>query len=350
MPGINDVAREAGVSIATVSNVINGTKTVSEELTMKVLKAVTDLNYDANTFAKGLRSRTTNTIGVILPKISLIYFPEILQGIEDTAKKNGYTIMYFNSNFDSDTEKKHINLLKSNWVDGIIVDSCIDEINSKDYVDFLLKSTSKKKRIPVVVFDSNLASDRINSVGIDNKYCAQMAVEHLLSLGHKRIAFIGGPKNISICREVCEGYVNVLSNAGLEVDENLIEHGNYIALSGYECAKRLLQKGSEFTALFAANDQMSIGAIKAIHEAGLVVPDDIAVIGLDNIFVGTLINPPLSTINVPRYRIGLESVELLINQIENPEVGSKNVLLDCNLIVRKSTDKTSIQGWELMGW
>ena len=280
----------------------------------------------------------------------MIYFPEVLQGIEDTAKKNGYTIMYFNSNYDCEIEKKHINLLKSNWVDGIIVDSCVEEKDSKEYVNYLLKNTSKKLQIPVVVFDSNLASDKINSVGIDNQYCAQMAVEHLLSLGHKNIAFIGGPKNISICREIFEGYVNTLSKADLEFNENLIECGNYIALSGYECAKRLLNKGGKFSALFAANDQMSIGAIKAIHEAGLVVPDDIAVIGLDNIFVGTLIDPPLSTINVPRYRIGLEAVELLMEQIQHPEVGSKSVLLDCNLIVRKSTDKNAQQGWELMGW
>ncbi len=346
MIGITEVAKKAGVSIATVSNVINNKKPVSDELTKKVEDAIKELGYQVNGMASSMKKRKTYSIGVILPKISQIYFPEVLQGIDDAAKEFGYKILYFNSGYDFEAEKNYVTLLKAGWVDGIIIDSCCPADSEAEYSKSLNCDT---KKIPIVSLEKNMQGN-LSSVIIDNKYYAYLATEYLIGLGHTQIAHIGGPQNMSMCLDNLEGYKEALIKNAIEVNSNYIDFGNYTPMSGYNVMKEFLNRQNSITAVFAANDQMAIGAIKAIKEAGLNIPKDIAVIGFDNIFVGTLISPSLTTINVPRYKIGHEAVKLIVNSIKSEKFTKNSVNLECNLVKRKSTEISGIDGWDLCGW
>ena len=301
-------------------------------------------------FAKGLRSKRTSRIGVVLPKSSHIYFPDVLQAIEDGAEEKNYSVMYFSSNYSFKQEKKHISFLRSNWVDGIIIDSCCPEEETEKYISFLTSEKDVEKRIPIVSFDTILASDQISSVGIDNRRGTRMAVEHLIKLGHRRIAFIGGPDRLAICRDNYRGYCEALQAQGIEKIDELIYHGDYMAVSGYEITRQMLAEKKEFTAIAAANDQMALGAIHALKKNGYSVPQDAAVAGFDNVFIGTLVEPPLTTVSVPRYEIGRKAVDLLIRQIEGRQPAAENIILDCELVVRGSTDSRAESEWELHGW
>lgn len=348
---IKDVAKLAGVSISTVSSVINKNKNVSMELTIKIEDAIKQLGYRKNPVASGLKSKQTKTIGVLLTQITSIYFPQLLQGLEDIIFDSEYNLTFSTSNNEIEREQYYIELMENRWVDGIILDSIANSTDHKKYIEYLNEELSIKKGIPIVSLSEDIImQSNISAVIVDNREGAIIAINHLLSFGHKKIAHIQGlPKNKASDFRL-EGYKTALMDKGININPKLIKIGDFSPSSGYTVMKELLQEGEEFTAVFSCNDQMAIGAIKAIREAGLKVPEDIAIIGFDNIPMSTLINPALTTINVPKYRIGADAAKVLITKLSNPENENKVEVLPANLIIRNSTDVKANTTWDLFGW
>jgi DNA-binding LacI/PurR family transcriptional regulator len=351
MAGIKEVARKAGVSISTVSNVMNEKKPVSPELKARVFDAIEELQYEVNPVGRGLKSNKTNQVGVIVPSFNQVYFPAVLQGIHEAGIKYGYTILVFETNGDVDLEKQHVRFLQHSWSDGIILASYAngENISDRKYIRSLLESGNKKKLIPVVSLE-NVLDPGIDAVVIDNRKAASTAVSHLISLGHRSIAHIAAPKQFQIGSLRLVGYKSTMQGAGLAVEEDLIVEGDYSPVSGYHAMKELLKKGIEFSAVFAATDQMGIGAIRALLDEGRRVPEDIAVIGIDNNFPSTLITPSLSSVNLPKYDLGYQAMHLLNERMKEPNRPRCVITLESELVVRKSTSPEGSGTWNLVGW
>lgn len=349
MASIKDVAKLAGVSISTVSNVINGTKTVSDELTEKINKAIEELQYEVDPVARSLKSKRTSTIGVVITNISRIFFPQVIKGIQDTASKYGYNLTFCNSDDQMKKEKYFIKMLESTWVDGIILDSVAD-MGDGAYFTSLTKLGSKKKSIPVVSIERKTEEYGIDSVIVDNCLGASLATHHLLESGCTKVAHITGPMYSCVAKDRLKGYKDELQKYGLEVSGDRILEGDFSPLSGYQAIKKLLMNGSAIDGIFAANDQMAIGAVKAIREHGISLPEDIKVVGFDNTFIASIVDPSLTTVNVPKYKMGVDAVELLIKRIKRKNEQVETIELPINLVVRQSTDLRGEKNWDLYGW
>jgi DNA-binding LacI/PurR family transcriptional regulator len=348
---IKDVAARAGVSISTVSNVLNGTKSVSDELCRRVLDAVEELHYHANTLASGLKSGKTNTLCVIVPSIVSVFFPKVLRGMQTAAAKNGLSLTIFETGDDFRKERETINLLRRQWVDGVLLSTCCDPEESAAYMEELRNLRIGDKRVPVVFYEE-APGEGVDSVVVDNKKASLKATKHLLEIGCRRIAYIAGPMHrFMMGKKRYEGYLAALREAGLEPDETLLREGDYTPISGYEQMRGLLLDGGGMDAVMCGNDQMAIGAIRALREAGLRMPEDVAVMGFDNNFPGTLTSPSLSTMSVPKQRMGQEAVELLLWRIRRgASAPARMIELEANLIVRQSTDTKGESAWDLYDW
>ena len=351
MVGIKEVAKKAGVSISTVSNVMNEKKPVSPELKVRVTEAIEALQYEVNPVGRGLKSNKANQVGVIVPSFNQVYFPSVLQGIHEAGLKFGYTILVFETNGNVELEKQHVRFLQHSWSDGIILASYAngENISDRKYIRSLLDSGNRKKRIPVVSLE-NVLDPGIDAVVIDNRRAAETAVKHLISLGHRQIAHIAAPLRFQIGSLRLEGYKQTIAQAGLVVDDDLIEEGDYSPQSGYQAMLRLLKKGKSFSAVFAGNDQMGIGAIRALLDEGYRIPEDVAVIGIDNNFPSTLISPSLSSVNLPKYDMGYQAMYLLNERMKDSEKPRSVITLESELVVRKSTSEDGSGTWNLQGW
>jgi DNA-binding LacI/PurR family transcriptional regulator len=349
--GIKDVAERAGVSPATVSNVLNKKKPVSPKLESRVWEAVNELGYHANPFGRGLKSSRTNQIGVIVPSFSQIFFPRVLQGIHEAARNEGYTASVFETHGNIEIEKKHIDYIQNSWFDGIILSSFADSENRKDrkYIETLDHLGTMKKNIPLVSLE-NVMGQNADAVIVDNQAAAEKAVNHLIEIGHRRIAHVAAPTKLKNGRLRLVGYKNALEKEGIDVDPSLIRYGDYSAISGYHATKTLLDEQISFTAVFAASDQMAIGSMRALLDAQLRIPEDVAIIGIDNNFPSSLVTPTLSTINIPKFEMGYQAFKLLVQRIENPTKTRLILTLDHDLIIRRSTSIHGEQKWILEGW
>ena len=351
MPSINDVAKHAGVSIATVSNVLTGARTVSPALAKRVTDAAEALDYRANPLASGLKSKKSDTIGVIFTSFNRIFFTQVLRGIEDVALRCGYRVNLFESGESLGKEQEYVELLVNSWTDGIILSSCADIAKESDraYLKSLGALKCRGRQIPVIGLERSLHNGISGAVLADNEQAAYDIMRHLLEMGHTRIAHIAGPPNLPMSAERMNGYRRALGEAGIPFDSNLIKPGDFTPLRGYEAMRQLLDETS-LTAVFAANDQMAVGAIKAVKETGHRIPEDIAVAGFDNIFASSLIAPSLTTVNVPRYAMGVRAMELLHEKITNPESERQIARFKGTIVRRQSTDLKSDSAWELAGW
>lgn len=348
---IKDVAAYAGVSISTVSNVLNGTKTVSEALQRRVLTAVDELHYQANTLAKGLKSGKTNTLCVIVPSIVSVFFPKVLRGMQTAAAGHGYSLTIYETDENFEKEQDIVRMLRLQRVDGVLLSTCCDPQDNAAYVEELRHLSIDGKRIPVVFFEE-APHDGVDAVVVDNKGASKAAAAYLLETGRRNIAYIAAPMHrFMMGKKRYEGYLAALTEAGVAEDERLVREGDYTPISGYSEMRTLLSGGCRIDGVLCGNDQMAIGAIRALHEAGMRVPEDVAVMGFDNNFPGTLISPSLSTVSVPKQRMGQEAVELLLWRIEQGEnAPARMIELETNLIVRQSTDLRSSSAWDLYDW
>jgi len=343
---IKDIAREAGVAISTVSHTIHGTKFVSPDLKKRIQKTITKLDYEVNPLASSLKSRSTKTIGVLVTNINRIFFPQFIKGIQTYCSKLGYNLTLCDTDDQFEKEKYFMRMLKNQWVDGIILDSVADESKTQ-YLDAICQMGDKRKKIPVVSFERELKGYPISSVTVDNYKGACLATKHLLDLGCRKISHITGPMYACMSKSRAQGYIDSLKEEKLTP---IIAEGGWSPLSGYHATKSLLRNYEQIDGIFAANDEMAVGTLKALKEHGLKVPEDVKVVGFDNTFVASIVSPSLTTINVPKFEIGISIAKLLIKNINNPDEKPKNINLPINLIVRQSTALKGIDEWELFGW
>ena len=348
MATMKDVAQLAQVSVSTVSAVMNNKHCVTEKTRRRVESSIEQLGYAKNPHAANLKSRKSNTIAVLIPNITSIFFPEILKGIERAAYDHGVSIIFCDTNRNIDVEKEYMRIMRNYWVRGIIVDTQADLLEDDEYRKFIVEDLIEANDTSVVLLESECADERIGSVAMDNLEGGRQCTNHLIEIGHKRIAHITGNTRLRFARARTEGYVRAHKEHDLVVDEALIVAGDFTPVSGYAAARQLLMEGREFTGIFVANDQMLVGAIKAFQESGLRVPDDVAAVGFDNTFVSSLVRPSLSTINVPRYRMGYRAVELITDEGLQP--ADRRVVLEGNLIVRQSSNPAASDSWDLYGW
>lgn len=332
---IEDVAREAGVSITTVSRVINGNYPVKKETRERVEAAIKKLNFQPNPLARSLINKRTNSIGVVVPGLTNMFFTEVVHGIERIMRSRDYDVYISDSRGRADSEKRRIDKFLERYVDGIVL---IDP-QTENMKNGFIEEVSKK--IPVVCINGYHENVRTNFVLSDEEKGTKEALEHLISLGHKNIAFIRGESSYSY--DIKENlYKEYMKNIGIEPIVITVQDGNNIDV--VENTMRVLielsskyQLGKEITAFFACNDLMAVGVLNGCYELNLKVPDDIAIIGFDNIILSQMTNPKLTTVDQNMRLLGERAAQKLLDLIEDKNLYSDTDVIETKLIIRKST-------------
>lgn len=346
MVKMKDVAVRAGVSIATVSNVITGKRTVSPEVQKAVLQAISDLDYHVNMVARGLKTQRTNTIGVVLPDVTKLFFNDVLKGIMTAAGANGFSINILSSGYDFSLEKQLVATLRGNHVDAIILDSCVPYQQSEAWGEELVKAG---KDMPVVSLENKLG-DAVSSITMDCHYWSSRITEHLIGQGRRKIFYISGPLSLRHEQDRLDGYKQALVEHGLQVNESLIVTQDFQSGSAYNAVRQVLEQGLEFDAIQASNDQAAIGAIKALMEYGIQVPGQVAVTGFDNLFPSSLVEPAITTVHVHRYTMGYRAVMECLRRMGDPEAEPLQEVLESQLVIRGSSTDQAKSEWDLDNW
>ena len=351
MATIKDVAKYAGVSSATVSNVFNGTKYVSEELCARVNQAVEELHFQPDYNASNMKRKTTQTIGVIVTTLERIFFSQVISGITAVASKNNYRLIFYSSENNVQKEMKYVDMLVNSKVDGIILNTLANEEKHIDYIKYLQNLHIGKKQIPVISLERNLLKYGIRSVHANNRLGGQIATEHLIEQGCRKIAFVSGPMYSDLIQDRYTGYLDILQKYNISSDKELVYKGDFSPTSGYRAANHFILEGIDFDGIFACNDEMAIGVLKALKEMGRKIPDDIKLIGFDNTFVSSLVDPSISTINVPKFRMGSNAAQMLINHLQgSSDNDNLSFELAIGLTIRTSTDSSRSSIWDLEKW
>ncbi|PHD71713.1 LacI family transcriptional regulator [Bacillus sp. AFS043905] len=324
---IVDVAKEANVSTATVSRVISKSGTVKSDTKERVLKAIELLNYQPNVLARQLRRMETKTILVVVPDITNTFFSKVLRGIESVAMESGYQVLLGDALNNMDRESGYLNILQQKKADGMILLTA--RIDGQVVEDIA-------KQFPVVLACEYTEGFEIPTVSIDNISSARKATEHLINLDHKRIGFLSGPFNSVLGRDRLKGYNQAMAQHSLPILSTMVQEGDFSYESGFNLTLKLLANEVPPTAIFAANDEMAIGAIKAIKSKGLSVPGDISVVGFDDIKFASIFEPSLTTVAQPSFDIGRIAMELLIKIISKVNLEKSQYILDDKLVVRES--------------
>lgn len=355
MANIKDVARRAGVSISTVSRVLNATKPVSPDLQKKVMDAVNELDYSANVFAKGLKGSNSGIIAVVLTAISRSFFTTVLEGIHEVAEANGYSILITETYDDCKREMRLMSELASQWVDGIILASsahtCDEE--SAEYIKNLHMLDKKGRGIPVVSLEFPLNNPHIDAVVIDSEQAAYDATAKLIEECHrKHLVHISLPEEHYLGKKRIQGFTRALKEHGLPVSESSIVQGNYSPESGFQAMEKVLASGLEVDGLFCSNDDMAIGALKSCANHGILVPEQIAVMGNDDIFSASIITPSLSSIHVPKTEMGRVAAAKLMERIQQGTYPKKRdvVSLEYTIIDRQTTVQEKTMDFKTWNW
>ena len=330
---IKDIAQEAGVAISTVSNVINNSRFVTSQTKEKVLNAIKKIGYRPNIIARGLRIHSTRTVAVIVPDISSSFFSQVINGIEEIARKRNYTMILGCTSFDFNEEERITNILLDSFIDGFIFFSGFDnhELIKKIY----------DRNIPVVALDKDLGETDIPTVVIDNFAAAQSCVDYLCSLGHKKIGYVSFTyDNQTTVRKRFEGYINGLKKNNISFDPDLVlmnqEMRLHETVSTYETARNFLKKGNIPTAFLTVADMFAFGLLRALKDEGFKVPLDVSVMGFDNILFSQYSDPLLTTLKQPKKLMGNIAMNLLLDIIEGGEVKDKRIIIPTTIIERES--------------
>jgi LacI family transcriptional regulator/LacI family repressor for deo operon, udp, cdd, tsx, nupC, and nupG len=327
---LKKVAEKAGVSIATVSRVINDSPNVNPQTRIKVEKIIKDLKYRPNRVAKRLRNRnaSSNLLGVLIPDIQNPFYVEVLRGIEDVAYKNKYALIMCNFAQDETKEMLYLDILQSESVDGLIAAPTHEHDE---------KVTNLVKRgLPIVCVDRGLMDVDVDVVLVDNSKGAFSAVDHLAKTGYKRIAYISGIPKIPSSREREKGYLDALNANDLPYRKEYVKYGDSRHESGVQLCSELLDLQVPPDAIFTGNNLITLGALETIHTRNLKIPNDIAIIGFDDMYWSISLNPPLTAVRQPAYEIGKCAAEQLIQRINNPERPTSNMILKTELKIRNS--------------
>lgn len=326
---IYDVAREANVSMATVSRVVNGNQNVKPATRQKVLAVIERLDYRPNAVARGLASKKTKTVGVIIPDISNVFYAELVRGIEDIATMYRYNIILTNSDQQEDKEVQLLSTLLSKQVDGVVMMS--DEISPE------MLHEMKRASVPIVLAGTVETSNSFPSVNIEYHDAAVDAVNRLIKNGHTRIAFVSGSIDSTITRLYnLSGYEKALNDAGIEVDADLIVGVNNTYDDGLVAWEQLRELKEPPTAFFAGNDEIAIGLIHGAQDNGLSVPEDIEVISFENSKLTRMVRPQLTSVVLPLYDIGAVSMRLLTKHMNKENIEEDTVILPYWIEERKS--------------
>jgi LacI family transcriptional regulator len=332
---IEDVAKKADVSTATVSRVLRDFPGVREKTKKKVIKAVSELNYEINAVARSLRQRKTNSIGVIVGDVLSPFYSVIAKSVEDTANKFGYSVILCNGDEDAEKEFNYLKVLKSNRVDGIIL--IPTGINS-EYVRFLINSETK-----VILLDRLIEGLDCDAILVDNANGAYKAVKYMISQGYKKIGIVNGYLDRTTGAERLRGYKKALEESGIPQDDSLIKIGTFKKESGKKLTIELLKQANRPEAIFITNIDMSIGALIAIKEMKLTIPDDIGIVCFDDSDWASIFEPPITVVRQPVYQLGSVAAELLIKKIQDKknkiQLKPNIVTLSTELIIRSSTMK-----------
>jgi DNA-binding LacI/PurR family transcriptional regulator len=327
---IRRVAHEAGVSTQTVSRVLNNRPDVSSETRQRVQQIIAQLGYRPNAIARSLSSQRTRTLGLITADFTDYFFAQVIAGAEVEARKHGYRFMLGSTERNPQDEPEYIRLLTDHHVDGILFARPSTEPDSRHLVDML------RDGVPVVTTAYHLPGEPLTVIDVDNVDGGQQATRCMLERGHRRIAMISGPATWKSVIDRTQGCTLALEAAGIPFDPRLVVEGDWSFHSGYHAAQALLSRRRPFTAIFAHNDQMAIGALRALREAGRSVPEDVSIVGYDDIPVAEYCTPPLTTIRQPMQEVGALATRLLVQAIEEPGAPKGEVLLKTELIERGS--------------
>jgi LacI family transcriptional regulator len=325
---LKDVAEKAGVSTATVSHVINDTRYVSDELKAKVHRAMELLNYHPNAIARSLRRKRTHNIGMIVPDISYPFLGEVAKGVEDAGFERGYNVILCDSDGKLEREADYLELLQEKKVDGVIF---VAAGESRSHVQALLD-----QGMPVVVCARQLAGLEVDEVIADNAGAGYQATEHLIGLGYRCVGCVAGPRDLGVSSKRVDGYRRALAHHDIPMREEWIAYASFQPRGGYEAMDELLALDEPPTAVFACSDLMAIGAICAASRKGLKVPQDMAIIGCDDIALAAFTNPSLSTVAQPKYEMGVVAVEMLVARIKDRSTALQRHLLPTQLVLRDS--------------
>ena len=328
MPTVLDVAKRAGVAPITVSRVINNSGYISQATRERVEAAVKELGYVPNTLARGLRSKKTKTLALVVTDITNPYFTLMARGVEDAAGNSDYSVVYCNTDESKAKEEKYANLLAQRQVDGVLL---VPSSGNVKTLKFLLSND-----IAVVTLDRRISGVEVDSVRSDSEDGAYRLVRLLMSLGHKRIALITGPRNVSTSIDRVRGYQRALNEAGL-TENTLVYYGAFKHQIGYEFTQQAMTHSPRPTAIFGANNFITIGIVKALHDLQLAVPGHVSVVGFDDLPETMLMNPFLTVAQQPAYEMGRIATELLLKRISGEEIGEcQELVLPTEIIERES--------------
>jgi LacI family transcriptional regulator len=326
---IKDVAREAGVSVGTASQALRGSAVVREATRQRVLAVAARLRYQPSALARGLVTRRTHTVGLLISDIANPFFIRAVRAVEDVAQENGYNVILCNTDEAPAKETQYLRVLMEKRVDGIILATTAASRRGVREIQW--------QRIPLVLFDRELPGVATHVVKVDGVLGGRLATLHLLGLGHRRIAIIHGPLDRSTGVERLEGYRTALRAAGMRPDPALIREGNFKQDSGYGVARALLDLAAPPTALFCTNNLMTVGALRALRERSVRIPEDLSLVGYDDMEWWTLTHPPLTTVGQPVYDLGREAMRLLLAQMGSEKRRRpQRIVLKPELILRES--------------
>lgn len=328
MATIKDVAALAGISYTTVSHVLNKTRPVSEEVRVKVEAAIKHLDYVPSAVARSLKAKTTATIGLLVPNSLNPYFAELARGIEDYCERNGYCVILCNSDDNPQKQRNYLRVLLEKRIDGLIVTSAGGDTS--------LAQGLAGVRTPMVIVDRGLEGVDADLVRIDHQYGAYLATRHLLELGHRDIACIGGPANTSVAQMRLAGFRQALQEAGVEVSGGRVLESDFSSTGGYRAAAQLLDSHPP-SAIFAANDMMGIGVLRAAAERNIRVPSELSVIGFDDILMSRYVYPALTTVGQSILQLGETAAELLLRRIASRDLPIDRRIVTPNIVLREST-------------
>lgn len=329
MATIKDVAKHAGVSTSTVSHVLNKTRYVSENITERVTKAVEELNYAPSALARSLKIKNTRTFGMLVTTSVNPFFAEVVKGVERRCYEQGYNLLLCNTEGDLDRLNFNIDMLLQKKVDGLLLLS--DEIASQN-----LNIFARHKPVPTVVMDcgeTNFPCDKIQNNSLHGGY---LATQHLINQGHCKIGCISGPNEKQAASERFSGYMQAMLEAGLEINEQWHAFADFDCEGGKKAFESMLAAGDMPTALFVCNDMMAIGVINAASKHGISVPEDLSVIGYDDISLAKFVTPSLTTIHQPKFNLGRKAFDTLLDQIQSRRETNVEIHLEGTLIERDS--------------
>lgn len=327
MVKISDVAKAAGVSLATVSRVISNQPSVRPETRQRVLQVIEELNYQPNALARQLRTQETKTVIAIVPNIDNSLFHEVIFGIESAAEAHGYQVLIADMHSQPSIESHYLNAIRQRQIDGIIS-------MSANMAQKLIQQIAGN--YPMVMAVQNFENNSIPCVSIDNTAAARAVMTHLIRMGHRQIAHITTSASLLLYQERYKSYIAALKENSLPLDLELVCHGEPTIQGGFEQMERLLARKKKFTAVFAAGDTMAIGAIKALQKNGLRVPEDCAVVGFDDIGLAAFWEPSLTTIRQPKVQIGQTAFQKLFTLMKKEPLLNTHDILPHELVIRES--------------